>query len=56
MYYGGYSRYSPRGESYYIASFPGGKAAMGEKLLYNTGRKSVNNQSIYSSFSAYVLL
>jgi hypothetical protein len=31
-----YSRLSPWGKSYYIASFPGGKAAMGEKLLYNT--------------------
>jgi hypothetical protein len=27
----------PRGESYYIASFPGGKATMGEKLPYDTG-------------------
>jgi hypothetical protein len=27
----------PRGKDYYIASFPGEKAAMGEKLLYNTG-------------------
>jgi hypothetical protein len=32
-----YSRLSPWGKSYYIASFPGGKATMGEKLLYNTG-------------------
>jgi hypothetical protein len=32
-----YSRFSPRGKGYYIASFPGGKATMGEKLLYNTG-------------------
>jgi hypothetical protein len=32
-----YSRFSPRGKGYYIARFPGGKATMGEKLLYNTG-------------------
>jgi hypothetical protein len=32
-----YSRFSPRGKDYYIARFPGGKATMGEKLLYNTG-------------------
>jgi hypothetical protein len=32
-----YSRFFPRGKDYYIASFPGGKATMGEKLLYNTG-------------------
>jgi hypothetical protein len=31
------SRFPPRGKDYYIASFSGGKAAMGEKLLYNTG-------------------
>jgi hypothetical protein len=31
-----YSRLSPWGKSCYIASFPGGKATMGEKLLYNT--------------------
>jgi hypothetical protein len=32
-----YSRLSPWGKSYYIASFPGRKATMGERLLYNTG-------------------
>jgi hypothetical protein len=29
--------FPPRGKGYYIARFPGGKATMGEKLLYNTG-------------------
>jgi hypothetical protein len=32
-----YSRLSPLGKSCYIASFPGEKATMGEKLLYNNG-------------------
>jgi hypothetical protein len=32
-----YSRLFPRGKGYYIANFPGEKATMGEKLLYNTG-------------------
>jgi hypothetical protein len=32
-----YDRFFPRGKSYYIASFPWGKAIMGEKLLYNRG-------------------
>jgi hypothetical protein len=40
-----YSRFSPRGKGYYIASFPGGKATMGEKLLYNTG-KTESSQKI----------
>jgi hypothetical protein len=35
-----YSRFSSWGKSYYIASFPGGKATMGEKLLYNTVPKT----------------
>jgi hypothetical protein len=38
-----YSRLSPWGKSYYIASFPGEKATMGEKLLYNTGFESGEN-------------
>jgi hypothetical protein len=41
-----YSRFSPRGKDYYIASFPGGKATMGEKLLYNTGIKGHNFELI----------
>jgi hypothetical protein len=32
-----YCRFSPRGKGYYIARFQGGKATMGEKLLYNKG-------------------
>ena len=40
-YYGGKDYYIAvfplGGKDYYIAIFPGGKATMGEKLLYNTG-------------------
>lgn len=32
-----YSNFSHRGKGYYIEGFPGEKATMGEKLLYNTG-------------------
>jgi hypothetical protein len=32
-----YSRFSPWAKSYYIASFPGGKATMGENCYSNTG-------------------
>ena len=36
-----YSRSSPRGIICYIAKLPGGRSAMEEGLLYNTGKAKV---------------
>jgi hypothetical protein len=47
-----YSRFPPGGKSYYIASFPGGKATMGEKLLYNTG-EGLQNFGLCSTLRAF---